>query len=281
MCALVLALRKIPIYAPGGGDAALGSNDKPTYSVAVSDAEAAANREAFARTKEAKRLVPTRKAEESKSEEEPTRGLASGTNGPNPQNGHDSATPSPLRYRGSTYHEKMALEALNARHPAEDAADDPADLNEADVRSSGSSTPQDPRRSANIEEVRGLLRRQSTQGKRKPLSTDSSTASSVLNRSSSRTETEYGSYPPQTLNPYLQRANRYPTSPDHPVNSEEAHSPAPPLQQVPEIRHPVPGSGNAFAQQVRQDQQQQLRQPQLPPLSPQQPQQQHQPAPHP
>ncbi|KAI4125265.1 MAG: hypothetical protein LQ347_005430, partial [Umbilicaria vellea] len=59
MCALVLGLRKIPIYAPGGGGATLGSSDMPTYSVSVSDAEAAAKREAFAKTKEAKRLVPS------------------------------------------------------------------------------------------------------------------------------------------------------------------------------------------------------------------------------
>jgi hypothetical protein len=35
MCALVVALRKVPINSPGGGDAALGSAEKPTWSVAV------------------------------------------------------------------------------------------------------------------------------------------------------------------------------------------------------------------------------------------------------
>ncbi|TKA58227.1 hypothetical protein B0A49_10996, partial [Cryomyces minteri] len=56
MCALVLALRKIPIYAPGGGDAVLGSESKPTYAVAVTDADAALFRDQFAAKKEAKRL---------------------------------------------------------------------------------------------------------------------------------------------------------------------------------------------------------------------------------
>lgn len=41
MCALVLALRKIPIYAPGGGGAALGSVDQPSYTVSIPDTQAA------------------------------------------------------------------------------------------------------------------------------------------------------------------------------------------------------------------------------------------------
>ena len=137
MCALVLALRKIPIYAPGGGDAALGSSDKPTYSVAVTDAEAAANREAFAKTKEGKRLVPTKKPDEPAATKEtdqpvqirtPAKG-ASGTDVPDP---NDSATPSPLRYRLSTLDEIKALSTLNDRHPAADTAHDPSDLIETD-----------------------------------------------------------------------------------------------------------------------------------------------------
>ncbi len=63
MCALVLAIRKVPIYAPGGGDPALGNVNNPSYSVAVSDAEAAKSRDDFAARKEADRLVPTRKVE--------------------------------------------------------------------------------------------------------------------------------------------------------------------------------------------------------------------------
>ncbi len=62
MCALVLALRKIPIYGPGCGEAMLGSESKPTYSVAVSDAEAALAREQFAAAKEAKRLAQAKKS---------------------------------------------------------------------------------------------------------------------------------------------------------------------------------------------------------------------------
>ena len=45
MCALVLALRKIPIYAPGGGGEPLGGPTNPGYSVAVPDDWAAEARE--------------------------------------------------------------------------------------------------------------------------------------------------------------------------------------------------------------------------------------------
>ncbi|KAI8630822.1 serine/threonine protein kinase [Xylariaceae sp. FL1651] len=58
MCALVLALKKIPIYAPGGGGEALGGPTNPTYSVSVSDMEAAAARDKAAKNKDAGRLVP-------------------------------------------------------------------------------------------------------------------------------------------------------------------------------------------------------------------------------
>ena len=62
MCALVLALRSVPIYAPGGGAAVLGSADAPTYSVALPPGAAQANKDAFAAGKEAKRLVPSKPA---------------------------------------------------------------------------------------------------------------------------------------------------------------------------------------------------------------------------
>lgn len=56
MCALVLGLRKVPILGPGGGGAPLGDPANPTYSVAVSDAVAAASREKAAKDSNAARL---------------------------------------------------------------------------------------------------------------------------------------------------------------------------------------------------------------------------------
>lgn len=59
MCALTLALKKVPIYAPGGGTEALGGHTNPTYSVSVTDREAAAARDKANQEKEALRLVPS------------------------------------------------------------------------------------------------------------------------------------------------------------------------------------------------------------------------------
>ena len=56
MCALVLALRKVPIYAPGGGSAAAGSAENPNYSVAITDEQAAAFKAGYQEAKEAKHM---------------------------------------------------------------------------------------------------------------------------------------------------------------------------------------------------------------------------------
>ena len=58
ICALTLALKRVPIYGPGGGADALGAPENPTYSVAVSDAEAAEARKKSAKAREEARLVP-------------------------------------------------------------------------------------------------------------------------------------------------------------------------------------------------------------------------------
>ncbi|KAL8932029.1 MAG: hypothetical protein Q9211_006571 [Gyalolechia sp. 1 TL-2023] len=218
MCALVLALRKVPIYAPGGGDAVLGSNDKPTYSVAVSDEQAAAARDAFAKAKEEKRLVPSTKPDPT-----PDAAVSSATDIPNPA---DPATAPPLRYRLPPLNETTALNDLNSRHPAADTARDVPDL-EVDY-SDGTRASNDSRRSSDIEEVRGLLRRQSTRGKRKAasnispakvppsiseniasssappaLSSTAASSSSVLpvfSAPSSGVATQYHAFPPRNTN---------------------------------------------------------------------------------
>ncbi|KAI0202512.1 serine/threonine protein kinase [Astrocystis sublimbata] len=58
ICALALGLKKVPINAPGGGGEALGGPTNPTYSVSVSDGEAAAARDKADKDKDAARLVP-------------------------------------------------------------------------------------------------------------------------------------------------------------------------------------------------------------------------------
>lgn len=160
MCALVLALRKVPIYAPGGGSAALGSSDQPTYSVSVSDAEAAARRDAFAKTKEEKRMVPTTKAGG------PQAPTSSSLN-------MNTSAASTLRNRGGSVtgpvnvtsiapmQETSAMNSLNARHPASDPAHD------WENDSTISPTGQLNQGNSDIDELRDVLRRQSTRGKRR------------------------------------------------------------------------------------------------------------------
>ncbi|KAL9631110.1 MAG: hypothetical protein Q9164_006067, partial [Protoblastenia rupestris] len=168
MCALVLALRKIPINAPGGGIAVLGSVDQPSYTVAVSDEQAAANRSAFDKDQDSKRLFPADKLDVP--DKNTSRGISSSTDTPDFR---DSATPPPLRYRQPPS-ENAALSSLNTRHPAADTANNPKDLIEPTTPKSlarstpGTDTPPDVDRSVSIEEVRGMLRRQSTRGKRRP-----------------------------------------------------------------------------------------------------------------
>jgi len=58
MCALALAMKKIPIFGPGGGGDPLGGPANPTYSVAVSDDFASKARTDSAKAKDESRLVP-------------------------------------------------------------------------------------------------------------------------------------------------------------------------------------------------------------------------------
>ena len=156
---MVLALRKIPIYAPGGGGAALGSVDAPTYSVSVTDREAAANRAAFDKARLEKRMVPLAKPPSD------TSSNASTSVDPEPQ---QSGTNSTLRNRSPPAgKEENAMNSLNARHPATDPAHDWE--TEASFTTNAFTNTADGAealRRNDLEEVRGMLRRQSTRGKR-------------------------------------------------------------------------------------------------------------------
>lgn len=129
LCALTLALRRVPINGPDGGGALLGEAANPTYSVAISDATAAHYKSNAADEMEAARLVPSKRPETNPDDK-------------NPQSS-----------------EKRAVDVLNDRSPAVDnTRDDPW-------------TARDPSRnhgdSAELEEVKGMLRRESTRGRRK------------------------------------------------------------------------------------------------------------------
>ena len=278
MCALVLALRKIPIYAPGGGDAALGSSDKPTYSVNVSDAEAAIAREAYAATKEEKRMVPTKNAEPK--EKNPI-GSSTAVDVPD-HDPQDSEVPPPLRYRLPPVTEQAALMDLNARNPATDTARDSND-------SKGGSPASDDGRSsfdrkASLDEVRGMLRRQSTRGKRRPSGSGAPYASAQGTQSGlgfhiptpvQEGNDSPGQYfgqispPPgpgypqqghQNQVPFAQQAQpgqRYEMGvagqQGHAVKPRDLEAGVAGQTQMPHVRGLMPGAGNSFAMDKRSE----------------------------
>ncbi|POR32307.1 Mechanosensitive ion channel family protein [Tolypocladium paradoxum] len=134
MCALAGALKKVPIYGPGGGTEILGGPTNPTYSVAVSDQFASAARDEAAKQKDAERMVPTNNQTEEEAREA----------------------------------EQHAISEINTRPVAVDT-EGTWDYRDRDDRSATSRDPsEDPRRSRDIESVRtGLLKRESTRGRRK------------------------------------------------------------------------------------------------------------------
>ncbi|OIW27998.1 hypothetical protein CONLIGDRAFT_558955, partial [Coniochaeta ligniaria NRRL 30616] len=138
MCALALALKRVPIYAPGGGGEALGGPLNPAYSVSVDDTYAIEARAKADEGKEKKRMKPT-----------------------NPARSDSTASK-----HGANAAEQKAVEHLNTRDPVADAVDDwgyDNTLNSRDVS-------MERKRSHDIERVRSELKvnRETTRGRRKP-----------------------------------------------------------------------------------------------------------------
>jgi hypothetical protein len=138
MCALTLALKRVPIYAPGGGGEALGGPSNPAYSVAVDDDYAVQARAKADEEKEKKRLMPT-----------------------NPVRSGSTASK-----HGATNAEQKAVENLNTRDPVADAVDDWGYDNTLNSRDAS----MERKRSNDIERVRSELKvnRETTRGRRKP-----------------------------------------------------------------------------------------------------------------
>ena len=159
MCALVLALRKVPIYAPGGGGSPLGDPSNPSYSVAVGPEVADAARDKAAAAKEAKRMVPTKQPEETKSPviKSPLSQTTSNDFGLRfgSLNSRTGGT-GPLAPSSS---EQNAIDSLNARDPT-------ADFHGPRKRSASSVSRNGPV-TAELDEVRGIMQSESDRGRRK------------------------------------------------------------------------------------------------------------------
>lgn len=146
MCALVLALRKVPIYPPGGGGAPAGHKANPTYSVAISDQEAARNATDFDEDKDKTRMVFLLTKD----------GTGTGV-------GKSSSVDmlSEVSSGGTAAGEAAALQGLNKRNMAADPARDEEEREQT----------LEMKRSSDIEEVKNILRRESTTGRRRAANT--------------------------------------------------------------------------------------------------------------
>ncbi|KAF1920806.1 hypothetical protein BDU57DRAFT_439033 [Ampelomyces quisqualis] len=201
MCALVLALRKVPIAGPGGSDAALGSADKPTWSVAVPPTDAVAAYAKFNAKKDASRLHPLNK----------------------PEDGNDKGKSSGTDYLGiGIAGEGEAVSSLTSRRPGVDPIRDDTWNNRDDVSTLGRPS-MDAR--PDLDEVRGLLRKASSVGKRKNGSTLSPSTSRFSN-DASRQPNPMPSLPsPAVMSPYAQPPGPPSSHPTPPPRSTAPGSP--------------------------------------------------------
>jgi len=141
MCALVLALRKIPIYGPGAGGPAAGDKANPTYSVTITDDEAKRNKDLFDEDKDKKRLGSLHP--DLSDEPDPSRGRPRVAKETEDEPGSTSSAETK---------ELSAVENLNRRKVVVDPIEDLA---------------LDKKRSNDVDQVRNILRRESTTGRRR------------------------------------------------------------------------------------------------------------------
>ena len=145
MC-VVLALRKVPIFGPGGGGAPLGDPANPAYNVSVPDVVADAARDKAAKEADAARPHPVNPPPVATSPENSEQGK-------NPAN--EPLPPIP---------ESMAADAMNAIRLSEDPLrDDENEVNGVDTVGNQSSPAGVPSTSANLE----LRKSKTPQGRRR------------------------------------------------------------------------------------------------------------------
>jgi small-conductance mechanosensitive channel len=168
MCALVAALRAVPIYPPGGGFDVAGTAANPAFGVTISEAEAKEHAQAAALEREKARLVPLKKIEEAKQDLDKTDSdRSAGAGG------------------GLSSSDAKAISDLNARDPGANAAKAENEVwasGRDDTSTLGGGGGMGSRPSIDTQEisdVRNILRRASTRGKRKP-SSDISRQQSIV-----------------------------------------------------------------------------------------------------
>ncbi|KAI0879848.1 Mechanosensitive ion channel-domain-containing protein [Annulohypoxylon maeteangense] len=138
MCALTLALKRVPIYAPGGGGEPLGGPANPSYSVTVTDSDASAARDNASKEKEGKRMVPTSSA--------PAR---------NPSTSNKTGVPEER--------EAKAAQGFNSLNPAKAAADEWGYNRDDSPRNSRDESSMERQRSNDIDSLRLDLHKRESQ----------------------------------------------------------------------------------------------------------------------
>ena len=163
MCALVLALRKVPIYGPGAGAAGAGDPANPTYSVAISHEMAEANKKEFTDNKEKNHMAPVSVA--------PVKSITSLS----PTVAKSSALGLGL------YSDNGAPTTAAARDAIVLRSLDPKSAAVADVHDASSDelARLETKRNDDVEEVRNILRQESVTGRRRAPSMSTSAQSSV------------------------------------------------------------------------------------------------------
>jgi hypothetical protein len=205
MCALVLALRKVPIAGPGGSDAALGSADKPAWSVAVPPEDAVSAYKKYKDKADAARLHPLNKPDDDND-----KGKSTGTD-----------------YLGVGV-EGDAVNSLTSRKPGVDPIRDDTWNTGRDDTSTIGRPSMDGR--PDLDEVRGLLHKASNAGKRKggaTLSPNTAQFSSDISRQmSTRQSSNMPPLPsPAVISPYAPPPTSPPTYPLPPPRTTAPGSP--------------------------------------------------------
>ncbi|KIX02280.1 uncharacterized protein Z518_08219 [Rhinocladiella mackenziei CBS 650.93] len=140
MCALVMAVRKIPLNGPGGGGPPAGDKANPTYSVTITDEVAKKNKNIFDEDQDKKRLVPL---------------LEQNQKEPDVSKDQSASNDNLVSTTGA---EKAAVDHLIKRH----GAVDPEEIIDHDRERTVNQ-----QRSNGVEEVRNILRRESITGRRR------------------------------------------------------------------------------------------------------------------
>ena len=229
MCALVSALKAVPIYPPGGGADLAGTAANPTYTVGISQSQHKEHADGAKQDREKARLVPLKKIEETKEHLSPITSRSNQAAG-----------------AGMTQAESRAVDSLTSRDPASDPARDEAWNSSREDSSTLGERPSIDR--SDLDEVRGLLRRESTRGKRKP-SSEYRPAVPTINEPVQHQDYTYPTYPQQgPIGGYENQIPGYSTTPSPyrppitqyqvPSSQAAASAQAMEMSQIPPQRSP-------------------------------------------